>query len=280
MFNPHRRLLAIGVLVALARPGSANQQGPRSCPGSAAPAAVWRLPNELREVSGLGASEEAGLYAHSDEAGRLLQLDGKTGRVLGRLTLQGTPKDDFEGLALTPELAVLMTSGGRLYTFGLASGTLATPYRIIETGLGRSCELEGLAWDPSGGFLLLPCKAGRVPATMAGLTIHRWSLADAKPAPSIVVSAQELARVAGTPRIRATGVEVDPVTGTVVVLSSRPRMLLSVGPEGRVKGVMRLRERDHPQPEGLAITRDAVYIGDEGVGRQGTITVYRCEGSR
>lgn len=280
MLTPHRRLLAIGVLVALARPGSGHPQAPRSCPASATPVAVWRLPNELREVSGLGASEEGVLYAHSDEAGRLLQLDGGTGKVVRRLTLQGTPKDDFEGLALTPENAVLMTSGGRLYTFGLASGTLATPYRIIETGLGRSCELEGLAWDPSGGFLLLPCKAGRVPATMAGLTIHRWSLAQAKPAPSIVVSPQELARVAGTPRIRATGIDVDPVTGTMMVLSSRPRMLLSVGSEGRVKGVRRLRERDHPQPEGLAITRDAVYIGDEGVGRQGTITVYRCEGSR
>jgi uncharacterized protein YjiK len=279
MFTSHRRLLAIAVLVALARPGSSHPQAPRNCPASAAPVAVWRLPNELREVSGLAAGKDGVLYAHSDEAGRLLELD-ETGKVLRRLTLQGTPKDDFEGMALTPQNAVLMTSGGRLYTFGLAAGTLATPYRIIETGLGRSCELEGLAWDSGGGFLLLPCKSARVPAAMAGLTVHRWSLADAKPAPSIVVSPQELARVAGTPRIRATGIDVDPVTGTIVVLSSRPRMLLSVGSDGRVIGVMRLRERNHPQPEGLAITRAAVYIGDEGVGRQGTVTVYRCEGSR
>lgn len=261
-------------------PGSSAPQASRSCPASASPVAVWRLPNELREVSGLGASEDGVLYAHGDEAGRLLQLDGRTGKVLRRLTLQGLPKDDFEGVALTPESAVLMTSRGRLYTFSLAAGTLATPYRLIETGLGRSCELEGLAWDSSGGVLLLPCKAGRVPATMGGLTIHRWSLADAKPAPSIVVSPQELARVAGTPRIRPTAVEIDPVSGAVLVLSSRPRLLLTLAPGGRIRGVVRLRERDHPRPEGLAISRDAIYIGDEGVGRQGTITVYRCEGGR
>jgi uncharacterized protein YjiK len=251
------------------------------CPVNRAPAEEWTLPGGLAEVSGLAVGPGGLLLAHGDEIGRVLELDPKSGKVPRRITLKGEPKDDFEGIAASGDSIALMTSNGRIYFFRPGKDEERVSYTTIETGLGKYCELEGLAWDTRNKQLLIPCKDGRTPATMGGLIIFRWSLAAGASQPKpIAVSPEAVAQTVGIARIRPTSVEIDPVTGTLVVLSSRPLVLIALQPNGRIVGVSQLRDKDNPRPEGLTLTRDALYIGNEAVGKHATVARYACGASK
>jgi uncharacterized protein YjiK len=91
-----------------------------------------------------------------------------------------------------------------------------------------------------------------------------------------VVPGGELARVTGVAEIRATSVEVDEATGHLLVLSSKPAMLVEIDTTGRAIAATFLPLRHHPQPEGVTLTPDAIWVADEGAGRKGTLSKYSC----
>lgn len=258
---------------------------PAACrlePGSTS--TVDPLPARLAEVSGLAVTTDGKLLAHGDEDGRLFEIDPGTGKPGREIRLQGTPRDDFEGIAVTPQGIVLMTSTGRLYVLGAerqrdsASGSSVVEYRRLDTGLGAQCELEGLAYDSRAKVLLIPCKTPRRSQNQSAVVVFRWSLeteAAAQPSryviPSSVVS--KLFRVA---RFRPTSVEYDPETGNVLVLSSQPAGILELGSQGQALRGIRLNPRGHPRAEGLALSGNQLLIADEGGSRRGFLTRYTC----
>lgn len=242
----------------------------RTCSYPAAPNQRWSLPSSLREVSGL-AWYHGALLAHQDETGRLFRIDPLQGTVTNWSALERSVRDDFEGLAILDSTAWLMTSRGRLYRFPARSSETPLPWSRVETGLGKACELEGLAALPDG-LLLLPCKAG------AGddVVIYRWDTRSGKLASpaSIRVPAAALAK-AGVRRLRPSAIEWDAVSRHLLVLSSSPAMLLELDGAGSVVALVQLR--GHPQPEGIALSPTrTLFIGDEGGGGRGTLSRYTC----
>jgi uncharacterized protein YjiK len=241
-------------------------------------AAHSKLPDGLVEVSGLAAGPGGTLLTHGDEYGTVTVLDGKSLQVVRAVNLQGNPRDDFEGIATAGDSVALMTSAGRLYFFQLGTAPAAR-YSMVGTGLGRYCDLEGLAWHRVSGTLLMPCKQPRGAAKgVQGLTVFRYRLGPTPGTiPPIVVRAAELSRVAGVPELRATSVEVDQATGHLLVLSSNPAMVVEIDSAGSAIGATFLPLKRHPQPEGLTLTPDAMWIADEGAGRKGTLMRYPCK---
>lgn len=239
------------------------------------PAATYQLPARLVEVSGLSLGPGGTLLIHGDERGVIHVLDGATLRLTREVHLRGSPKDDFEGIATAGDSVALMTSSGRVYLFRFGEDTIA-PYTTFGTGLGRTCELEGLAWHRATATLFLPCKQPKTKG-VAGLTVFRYRMG---PAPAILppvqVTWQALSRATRAPELRATSVEVDQTTGHLLVLSSKPPLILEVDTTGRILGGKRLSNGQHPQAEGLTIAGDALWIADEGAGRRGTLTKYAC----
>jgi len=215
------------------------------------------------------------LLTHGDEHGVVEVLDLATLTLNREIRLKGTPKDDFEGIATAGDSVALMTSSGKLYFFRLGNDS-TVGFTTIVTGLGRQCELEGLAWHRAQATLFLPCKQPKGKAA-SGLTVYRYRLGAAPGlVPPIHVNGASLAQVTGVALLRATSVEVDSSTGHLLVLSSKPPLLLEIDTTGRALGVRHLSSGNHPQAEGLTITRDAIWIADEGAGRKGTLVKYAC----
>src|SRR5262245_6567018 len=254
-------------------------QAPRTllgrCTIGAQPAASYQLPGRLTEVSGLATGPGGTILTHGDERGVIDVLDGVTLRLVREIQLKGTPRDDFEGIATSGDSVALMTSTGTLYILRPRTDSLV-PFTTIATGLGRHCELEGLAWNRASATLLLPCNQPRGKA-VTGLTVYRFRLG---PTPGAITPIQvpgaTLAQATGLALLRATSVEIDPATGHLVVLSSKPSMVVELDTTGRVLAVKQLHGKYHPQAEGLTITRDAIWIADEGAGRKGTLAKYAC----
>ena len=253
--------------------GDAGQE-PRSiireCRYPATPDARWELPPALREISGL-AWHQGSLLAHDDEIGRIVRINPETGTVTKWSSLAGSVRGDFEGLAVNDTTAWLMTSTGRLYAFPARTSATGLPWTRTETGLGKSCELEGLS-TAGAGVLLLPCKAGKG----ADVVIHRWDTRAGRAAVpgEIRVSASALA-AAGVKQLRPSAVEWEAKSQHLLVVSSGPAMLLELDPTGGVVALVRLQ--GHGQPEGIALSpsRD-LYVSDEGGAGRATLSLYRC----
>jgi hypothetical protein len=199
-----------------------------------------------------------------------------TGQALGGYRLgPQVPADDFEGIAVAESRLWLVTSRGRLYSTALPDRSGAQevlPFDVIDTGLGRFCEVEGLGHDPTRRVLLVACKTPRAKELTGQVAIFRWSLATRTlAAPDrILIPVRSLAPPSSRKGFHPSAIERDPVTGRWLVLASA---------EGRFAVIDAAADlgRGHVQPEGLAIDRAGrVFVADEGDRRLGTVTVYAC----
>jgi uncharacterized protein YjiK len=232
------------------------------------------LPGRLSEISGLARLPTGELLAHNDERARVSVLDPKTGALLRSFDLQGGPRDDFEGIATADGILYEMTSAGRVYVSRVGKADETVPYSVVETGLGRFCELEGLAWDPGRRALIIPCKIPVAAELKGQLTLFIVPTEGGAAPTRLNVPLDGLARHTGRREIEPTAVELDQRTGHLLVLSSGPVLVAEVDQEGRIVDAAELVRKRHPRPEGIAVLPDGLAISDED--NPGTITLYAC----
>ncbi|MBD3647681.1 MAG: hypothetical protein HUJ31_09580, partial [Pseudomonadales bacterium] len=167
----------------------------------------WVLPKALREASGLAMFSATTVLLHNDEKGVIYSFDIKSGSVSKQWTLGKEPvKDDFEGIEVVGDDIYMVTSGGLLYK---AAGALqpAQPsldFEIMDTQLGKQCEIEGLVMDQ--GMLLMPCKTSYVEEYERNLTVFAWSPGTRETAVRFSIPLQS---PADRDPIRASAIETD-----------------------------------------------------------------------
>jgi uncharacterized protein YjiK len=227
------------------------------------------LHRDLREISGLAVTPDGRLFAHNDEQGVVSELVPCRGDIVKRFAIGRPPvRDDFEGIAIAGDRFFLVTSTGRLYeTREGANGAFVT-FRAIDTGFGRTCELEGLAFEPRDRVLLVGCKRPLRGPSRGRVTLFRWSLDRGAPAtpPSITVPLDG--------DFRVTSVELDARTGHLV-LAAGPQRLLSEMTSSRALLTRRLDPKLHGQPEGVTLIGDSLLvIADEGSTGPAMLTCY------
>lgn len=242
----------------------------------APPADRWQLPKTLDEVSGLALDGDR-LLAHGDERAIVYRLDPSSHRVVDHFSLGGPAlSGDFEGIAVQEGRVFLTTSDGDVYTAPMGAAGAAVPYQRFVTGIGRSCEVEGVAGDGTGEGLLVGCKTARVRALKGRLAVFGW--APGRPAPATLRLAvpEHLLGIGGGETVNPSELLRDPATGHLLLLAARARMLIELSPAGEVVAVARLKRRLHRQAEGLALGRDgALFVADEAAGGHATLTTYR-----
>jgi len=276
------RVAAAGLLLVLAP--AARPQDPSWLDRclDAKPAQRWLLPAAFREVSGLALSDDGRLFLHNDEQGFLAAIEPTRGTILGTYRLgPGTPRDDFEGIAIRGDRLFLISSRGLLYETRVpAPGPVELgmlPFLIVDTGLGRECEIEGLGVDHDGA-LLVACKSARRKRLEDWLTIFRFdpdrrALADPD---RIQVPLDELAKGRPGKHFHASGVERDPRTGQLIVVAAADDAIAELGPNGESPRARELPKR-HRQAEGVAIDKAGrLILSDEGGRGHGSVTVYAC----
>jgi hypothetical protein len=238
----------------------------------------FELPRELREISGLATSEDGRVFGHNDEFGRVYEIDLSTGAVtkafnLGRMAIPG----DFEGIAIAGERFFLIASTGDLVEFREGVHGSAVGFRVHSLGLGRFCELEGLAVEEARNALLLPCKTPRSGRLEDHLVVFSVSLDSMSPdpVPRISIPLDELDSAGLGKDFHPSAVVVHPESGSIILTAAREEALLELSPEGKILATKELKRKRHPQPEGLAFLPDgSLVIADEGQGKAGTVTRY------
>jgi uncharacterized protein YjiK len=246
---------------------------------STAPAGRWKLPRALDEISGLAIDGAGRVFAHDDEKAIVYEVDPDSGRIVKRFAFgQPAARGDFEGIALVGDRVILTTSDGDLYVGREGKDGEAVPYTTQATGIGRRCEVEGIAWDQSARSLLFACKTPRVEALLGRLAVFAWPLEQRAPVATlkILVPMPAAARRLGHGAFSPSELLIDPTTGHLLLLAARTPAIVELTPAGELVGVARLRAAFHRQAEGLALERDGtLLVSDEANGARATLTAYR-----
>lgn len=223
----------------------------------------FEMPGRLDEISGLATTPDGRLFAHDDERATVYEIDLETGAVGKRFSLGEIPLEaDFEGLAIAGERFFMITSAGLLYEFREAGDRASVPYRLTDTGLGATCETEGLDYDTRDEVLLIACKVST--PDRGEIVVHRLPLDPSRARPaSITIPRAALVAFDLDADFQPSSVVVSP-TGTLVLVSAAPEAIIEVDRAGRVLAAVDFARRRHPQPEGLAFGPDrSLYVADE-----------------
>jgi uncharacterized protein YjiK len=246
-------------------------------PQKNAPLAMWLMPPELNEISGLALTARGTVLTHDDNVGRVYEIDPKTGILLKSFSLLGNPKGDFEAITIAGTDIYLMTSDGKLYKFHDGPDGAQVPYTTYDTGLGKQCEFEGLTFEPDSSRLLMVCKRFLDKDAPHALLMFRLPLPLGNRASisEMRIPIQEVAGSNHWKNFRASDINIDPATGNYVIIASREKGLIVVSPEGDVVKSEEI-PGEHRQPEGVAITKDGILmISDEANVKPAVITLYR-----
>lgn len=219
-------------------------------------AAQKRLTGALAEVSGLAIASETTVYAHNDEQAVIYELDVGSGKVLRTISL-GRPAvaGDFEALAANDGALSLITSAGVIYKAMVEPGR-SIPFRTLDTGLGRECEIEGFAPAEGVDVYLVACKRAK-----GRLVVYKWG---PETGAAKLIDLKLDGVVPNPNEFRAGDIVSDKTAGTLLVLDSSAGAILEVSMKGQRLGYWRLGG-NHPQAEGLALLKDGkLLVADEG----------------
>jgi len=238
--------------------------------------AKWIMPPQLREISGLALTSRGTVLTHDDNAGRISEIDPKTGILLKSFSLIGNQKEDFEAIAIAGNDIYLMASDGKLFQFREGADGQQVQFIMFDTGLRKKCEFESLAYEADSTRLLMVCKRILDKQAPQDLVIYHMPLPLNRATFTIVTV--PLHQVIGSNKwknFRPSDMTIDPFTRNYVIIASHEKGLAVVTPDGDVVRSGPL-PGDHRQPEGVAITKDSLLlISDEANVMPPAITLYR-----
>ncbi|MCZ6856468.1 MAG: hypothetical protein O7F70_00575, partial [Gemmatimonadetes bacterium] len=169
-----------------------------------------------------------------------------------------------------------VTSAGRIYESREGENDERMLFNTYGTGVGKKCEVEGLAFEPADRSLLLVCKPARDKGIEDFLAIYRFSLDTREVAgPPLLVPLEEILRELDEKRFRPSGIERHPLTGNYVIVAAMQSAIVEITPAGRVVAVVDLKRRNHRQVEGITFTSaGTLVLADEGGNRRARLTLY------
>lgn len=246
------------------------------------PDAIFKLPHELNEISGLTPLDSFHVAAVQDEAGTLYVLNVKTGKVVDSVKFAG--RGDYEGVERVGSQLFVLRSDGDLFTFNADRTSWGKRIKSerIRTRLSSRYDTEGLAYDPVSGTVYIVCKeyAGkkvRRSRAVFGFDVQNKRVSDK---PLFLISSDSLSVLLADKqfrhsRFKPSAIAVHPDSGNLFLLSSPNRLLIVLNKDGQILAVKKLKKRIVRQPEGIAFMPDgSLIIASEGAGGRAVLVKY------
>ncbi len=241
----------------------------------------WDLPEKLAEISGLAVSDDGRLLAVADEQAIIYELNYDDGKLVKAFAFgeRRTLRGDFEGVAWLDRYVYLVTSDGTIHVAREGSDGERVSFSSHRTGVGRDCEIEGLATDPVEQMLLLLCKRAVPGSDLSKPLIFHWSIADRTiewtrrielPMPAIEAAL-------GSSGFRPSGIARAMSGERWLIVAARERAVIEIDRAGRlIAGRGFPLAEHHRQAEGIELLADGrLLIADESSRRPARLSVYR-----
>jgi uncharacterized protein YjiK len=248
----------------------------------ATPVAMWIMPPELREISGLVLAPNGRIFTHDDEVSRIYVIDPRRGILLKRFTIGTGIRGDFESIAMAGNDIYLLESDGVLYQFQEGDDGAGVPYSVVDLHLKKQCEFESMVYQADSDWLVMPCKNAKDKTLKDNLVIYRWKLNGPQSARLSMITIP-FAQLRGSNKwksLHPSDITIDPTSGNFVMMASHEKAIIEMTRAGDLVRAEPLPER-HNQPEGVAITKDSILmVSDEATKSPAAITLYRWHPSQ
>jgi uncharacterized protein YjiK len=224
------------------------------------PTAQYKLPENLREISGLSAKSATELYCINDEKGNIYLYNTQSQSLSGKYSFGSAA--DYEGIELADGQVFVLNSNGQVTQLGSNFEYIQT----LDLSQKTVTEYEGLAYNPASKTLLL------APKVFAGpLKIYNYNLSSKTSGVFYEFTGQyqQLGK-----SLRPSGIAVAP-NGDVYLLSSGTKQLV-VLPQGKaIPQIFGLKPSLFEQPEGICFLPDgSLVIANEGNNKKGRIYIF------
>ena len=231
----------------------------------------WKMPDILREISGIAHINGDIFACVQDEEGKIFVFNMSTKKIENEI--QFGDAGDYEGIALVNETAWIVRADGRL--FEVKNFKQKPTLQQHTTHLTEKQNIEGLCYDKANNRLLLAIK-GKEPNTDDYKGIYAFDLVTKKlaatPVIKIDLTDKVWAEVKGKNKIQPSDLEVHPKTGDIFIVDGSNPKLLVLGQDGKRKELYKLSDSEFRQPEGISITENGeIFISNEGQTGSGDI---------
>jgi hypothetical protein len=257
------------------------------------PAQVFRLPDQLTEVSALTDLSAHQVACLHDEEGAVYTIDLRTEQVMRLGGFAGA--GDFEGLTRVGDRLLALRSDGMVYrcAWGAQGVQLEDTFRLNVPNK----NLEGLGYHDKAGLVLVSPKdvpkggpelrdvrviygfdpnAPR-PVVREVLTLSLEALTQVaiKRGYHIPTRTTEKGRTVSQWKLRYSSVAVHPMTGHYYLLSAVDRSLLVVDEKGELVHLAWLDASILPKPEGITFLANGdLVLSSEGKGTHPMVVRY------
>ena len=184
---------------------------------------------------------------------------------------------DFEDIQIVGDRFFLISSTGTLLEFKEGADGARVPYTAHDTGLGDSCEIEGMTYDPGSRALLILCKHPHRKDWKNQVVIAAWYLDRnaMSESPLIRVDYAKLAGGTHAPLFHGSAMALSPDHNSLVLIAGPQKTFAELALDGTIRSAGALDAASHRQPEGIAFAPDGTLLmSDEGAGKRATLTGY------
>ncbi|MFK5959712.1 MAG: SdiA-regulated domain-containing protein [Lutibacter sp.] len=226
------------------------------------PTKVWKLPKQLKEISGIVILNGQKAICVNDEEGNLFIYDLNTKNI--EQTIFFHKKGDYEDLAIKDSTAFVLRSDGTIFE---VQNFMDSPKTVKHsTFLTKKDNAEGLFLDASKNQLLVACK-GNSETKNESRFVYEFLLKNKRLNKNPFLTIQQKivkAKYNFKKPFSPSGIAIHPISKNIYVLSSVGKMLAEFTSEGKLQKIYSLNYSHFQQPEGINFDEEGnFYISNE-----------------
>lgn len=259
---------------------------------------IYKLPNSLREISGISFYKKNKIACVQDEEAQLFIFDLKSKEISKKYKYG--KGGDFEGVELVGEVVYLLRSDGRIYAI---ENYKSKKYekKLFKTMLTSKNNCEGLCYDKISNSLLIACKGAshidKDDSNKDFKAIYQFKLSEnkLKKKPFLLIDlnmifdnsklnsydelSHKLARElnsSGDIRFQPSGIAIHPILGHLYVIASVGKRLVIFDRNGGIISIQKFKESLFRQPEGICFAPNGdLFISNESKNGKATILKFK-----
>ena len=237
------------------------------------PSQTWKLPEQLKEISGIVKLGGDSLLAIEDLHASLyfLKLQNPNASIIATLPFAANQKDKFDIEDVTIIGDTIYALWSHASVFKIWNWRSKIQSKEFSTFLDKKNNTEGLAYDPVSGDLLIACKkeSGDEDEKKSTRAVYEFDVktGELKPEPFLLIEKKDFKKfIADKVEFFPSGIAVHPFSHDIYIISTKGNKCIACySHSGQLKSFEYLDKDLLPQPEGICFDASAnLYISTEG----------------
>ena len=229
--------------------------------GFSKPDKIYRLANELNEISGIQAVKKAKLVCVEDENLNIYEFDLEKKKIIAEYG-KGA-KGDAEDIVVIGKTAYVLLAGKRaIYIYKNYRTSMVNPHKA-KLKLDKKYDPEGMCFSKVNGCILVACKGDPEPKS-SKRKVFAFDLQKKKllKEPFFSINSKNLNAYQPGKTFNPSGIAIHPKTNDIYMIGSKSlKLIIRLDAKGRkILGEKKLQGKVFKQPEGITFIKNGDLV--------------------